>query len=91
MSNFMNRMVSPGSWDAVVILVWVLVAAMVVLLAALAYKALAGENRAPIDQGSSEPSSGHGAVAALEQRYARGEIDDEEFERRRAALFGGRR
>jgi len=91
MTNFMNRMVSPGSWDVVVILVWVLVAAVIVLLAALAYKALVSEDRAPIDQGRSEPSSGNDAVAALEQRYARGEIDDEEFERRRAALVGGRR
>ncbi|MHB1865567.1 MAG: SHOCT domain-containing protein, partial [Candidatus Saccharimonadales bacterium] len=82
MTNFMNRMVSPGSWDVVVILVWVLVAAVIVLLAALAYKAHVSEDRAPIDQGRSEPSSGNDAVAALEQRYARGEIDDEEFERR---------
>jgi putative membrane protein len=89
MPNFMDRMVSPGSFDAWVILVWVVVAAVVSLLAAVAYKTFAG--RAPIDQGRSEPSSTDSPLAALEQRYARGEIDEEEFERRRATLVGGRR
>ena len=91
MTNFMDRMVSPGTWDAGVIVVWVLVTALVVLLAVLVYRALAGDRRVPIDQGRSESSSGNDAVSALEQRYAKGEIDDEEFERRRAALGGGRR
>jgi putative membrane protein len=90
MTNFMDRMVSPGTWDAEVILVWVLVAAMIVLLAVLAYRALAGDRRIPIDQGRGEPPAGGDAVSVLEQRYARGEIDEEEFERRRAALAGKR-
>ena len=32
--------------------------------------------------------TGPGAVSVLERRYARGEIDDEEFERRRDRLAG---
>ncbi|MDA8285057.1 MAG: SHOCT domain-containing protein [Actinomycetota bacterium] len=91
MTNFMDRMVSPGTWDAGVIVVWVLVAAMIVLLAVLAFRALAGDRRIPIDRSQSRPSSGNDALSALEQRYAKGEIDDEEFERRRAALGRGRR
>jgi putative membrane protein len=31
-----------------------------------------------------------GAVSVLRARYARGEIDDDEFDRRRARLEGGR-
>ena len=91
MTNFMDRMVSPGTWDAGVIVVWGLVAALVVLLAVLVYRALAGDRRIPIDRSQSRPSSGNDALSALEQRYAKGEIDDEEFERRRAALGRGRR
>ncbi len=91
MTNFMDRMVSPGTWDAGVIVVWVLVAAMIVLLAVLAFTALAADRRVPIDRGQSGPSSGNDALSALEQRYAKGEIDEEEFEHRRAALGGGRR
>lgn len=90
MTNFMDRMVSPGTWDAGVIVVWVLVAAMIVLLALLAYRALAGGGRIPVEQGRGGPPAGSDAVSVLEQRYARGEIDDEEFERRRAALAGKR-
>ena len=91
MTNFMDRMVSPGTWDAGVIVVWVLVAALIVHLAVLVYRTLTGDRRVPLDQGRSEPASGNDAMSALEQRYARGEIDEEEFERRRAALVGGRR
>ena len=90
MTNFMDRMVSPGTWDAWVIVVWVLAAALVVLLAVLVYRALAGDRRVPLDQGVSEPASGNDAMSVLEQRYARREIDDEEPERRRAALVRGR-
>ena len=68
-----------------------LAAALIVLLAVLVYRTLTGDRRVPLDQGRSEPASGNDAVSALEQRYAKGEIDDEEFERRRAALGGGRR
>lgn len=90
MTNFMDRMVSPGTWDAGVIVVWVLVAAMIVLLAVLVYRAVAGDRRVPLDQGRREPSSGNDAMSVLEQRYARGEIDEEELQRRRAAIVGGR-
>ena len=90
MTNFMDRMMSPGTWNAGVIVAWVLVTALVILLAVLVYRALTGDRRVPLDQGRSEPASRNDAVSALEQRYARGEIDDEEFERRRAALVAGR-
>lgn len=90
MTNFMNRMANPGYWDAGVILVWAVVAVVVVLLFVLAYKMLAGDGRPRRDQGGSEPSGGD-AMVTLEQRYARGEIDDEEFQRRRASLVGGGR
>ena len=64
MTNFMDRMVSPGTWDAWVIVAWVLAAALVVLLAVLVYRALAGDRRVPLDQGGSEPSSGNDAMSA---------------------------
>lgn len=38
------------------------------------------------DRRSSGDPSGRRALEVLEERYARGEIDDEEFERRRAML-----
>ncbi len=43
-------------------------------------------NRSPA---GSPPVSGPSAMEILRQRYARGEIDDEEYERRRRMLGGG--
>jgi len=91
MSNYMDRMVSPGAWDVTVILSWVLVVAVIVALAVLAYSLLArGAGPGP---GAADPratSKDATALGTLEQRYAAGQIDDEEFQRRRETLVAGR-
>lgn len=43
--------------------------------------------RGPREQGT-KPTRQHDAVAILEERFARGEIDREEFEARKAVLLG---
>lgn len=72
-----------GPWDAGLagsrtgpaVLLWLALALVVV--AAVVYLARRVAGRQP---------AGTDAVAVLETRYARGEIDDEEFERRRERL-----
>jgi len=93
MPNFMNRMVSPGAWDISVIVVWLLVAAVIVVLGVLTYRLLAGGGRdRPGAHGTPGAGEGEGgdAVGSLERRYAAGQIDDEEFERRRETILAGR-
>lgn len=91
MTSFMNRMVSPGAWDVGVILVWVLVAVVIMALSVLTYRLLAaGPSRTPVDQGPRGGRGGGDALEWLERRYAAGEIDDAEFERRRETLAAGR-
>lgn len=91
MTSFMNRMVSPGGWDVGVILVWVLVVAVIVVLGALIYRLLGvGPRRTAVDQGTHGVRGDGDALGSLERRYASGEIDDEEFKRRRETIRAGR-
>jgi len=59
-------------------LVWVLFVVAVVAIALYLVFRLAGEQEAS--------ETGDDALAVLERRYARGEIDDDEFEQRRTRL-----
>ena len=65
-------------------LLWLLV--LLAVLAGLAYLVLRLADGRPADM--SDPAESD-PVGVLETRYARGEIDDEEFERRRDRLVGG--
>ncbi len=68
-----------GSMMFGMFLLWVLVAAAVVAGVIFLLRAFGSGNR-----------DGGGALAILEERYARGEVDEEEFARRREALWGRR-
>ena len=60
-----------------------LVVALIVIGAVLITRTVV--NRAP--SGSAPgPAPGHGPLAILEERFARGEIDEEEFQKRRDVL-----
>jgi putative membrane protein len=79
-------------WIILVVVFWVLVVTLLVLGIRWLLRA---------DRGSPPPTGGTGPgwgapgprpddpLEILRQRYARGEIDDEEFERRRRTLTGG--
>lgn len=56
--------------------------ALIVVGVAMVVRALRGQGRAPADA----PSPA--ALDVLESRYARGEIDGDEFEERRSTLAG---
>ena len=81
-SQFMSRMFDPGAWGVLEVLAWVLVALVVVIVVLLLVRGLSG--------GSLERSRGdhrgRSPVEVLEERYARGELSDEEFNRRRRVL-----
>ena len=69
-----------GMWfhPVVMILLGVLAVVLIVWL----IKAIAGK----IPKSSSAASTGSSARLILDERYAKGEIDDEDYRRRRAAL-----
>ncbi|MER7467298.1 SHOCT domain-containing protein [Streptomyces sp. NPDC097981] len=64
------------------LLVWALIVAAAVLVAG-AYKREGADRRAP---SAPEAGLGNGAEGLLAERFARGEIDDEEYARRLAVL-----
>lgn len=81
-NQFMSRMFHPGAWGALEVLVWVLVALMVAFLVVLVIRSFGGGSlqQRRGDQRSQSP------LEVLEDRYARGELSDEEFDRRRQVL-----
>lgn len=89
MTSFMNRMASPGAWDVGVIVVWLLIVLVIVALGALTYRLLA-DSRTRADHGTRGAGDGGDALDSLERRYATGQIDDQEFERRRETILAGR-
>lgn len=78
--DFSSRMMDPGAWDAWVVLVWVAVAVLVGAAAVAVWSLRPG--RRP--EGS--VSAGRSPEAILDERFARGEISDEELQRARRAL-----
>ena len=81
-SHFMSRMFDPGAWSALQVLVWVVVALMAAALVVLVVHAMGTARRT----GPGRDGAGRPALEILEDRYARGELSDEEFERRRQSL-----
>ena len=71
-----------GAWAAWMSLVLLLVAAAVMTLSVLAVRA-AGQRRTAL---ASRPTAEDDALRTLRQRYARSEIDEEEFFQRQSAL-----
>lgn len=80
--SFTSRMMDPGAWDAWVVLTWVVVAVLVVAVAAAVVWALRGGRSSGASAGPTQQSPGE----ILDERFARGEISDEELQRRRRAL-----
>ncbi|CAM3865903.1 SHOCT domain-containing protein [Alkalicoccus chagannorensis] len=80
----MNEMFFGGGW--LMNLFWLLVAALIIAGIVLLIKAIASAG----DQGTSAPPEQEypkeESRKILEERYARGEINEEEFERKKAKL-----
>lgn len=76
-----------GAWFAMGLLMlifWVLVAALVIWLVRSSR-----EHRPPVDVSKPQPGADRGhAEAVLAERFARGEIDEAEYTRRREVLRG---
>jgi putative membrane protein len=76
-----------GVVELVWVLLWVLFVALVLALLILAIRwFLRAERGAGVTP--SGPPAGPDPLQILRERYARGEIDDEEYERRRKVLGG---
>ena len=69
-----------GMWFHPVVMILLGVVAVVLIVWLI--RAIAGKN----PKSSSAESSGSSARLILDERYAKGEIDDEDYRRRRAAL-----
>jgi putative membrane protein len=80
----------PGAWGIVGLVVmaifWILVITLIVLGIRWLIRAGGGPSGGPGAGSSRRPDD---PLEILRQRYARGEIDDEEYERRRKLLSGG--
>jgi len=86
--------VGPGEWILALawVAIWVAFVALVLVLLILAIRWFLRAERGPGSPAGGGPPGGGPAgpdpLAILRERYARGEIDDEEFERRRKMLGG---
>jgi len=65
------------------------IAVGIVVLIILGIRWLIRQDRIGADRSSGPAHRSEEPLELLRQRYARGEIDDEEFERRRKTLSGG--
>lgn len=74
-----------GGWLAMILMMLLFWGALVVLVVWAIRQFRAAPEQAPTPE-ADRPST---AIAILEERFARGEIDEQEFERRRAHLLGG--
>lgn len=91
MTSFMNRMVSPGTWDLGVVLVILLIVAVIVVLGVLISRLPArAPRRRRDDQRTRDARAVDAALESREHRYATGQIEDAEFERRRETILAGR-
>lgn len=79
-----------GGFAIVGALLWISIVVLVVALLVLAVRWFLRSERPQGGPGSALPSSeaNQAPLDILRERYARGEIDDEEYERRRAKLGG---
>ncbi|MCC5475767.1 SHOCT domain-containing protein [Streptomyces sp. NPDC059680] len=62
--------------------------ALIITVGVLLFRALARPTPRGVEHGAWQPAPGSGAEQILAERYARGEIDDEEYHRRLATLRG---
>ncbi len=78
----------PGGWGIFMMLMMVLFWGLLVwgIVASVRHSSNSRAGQLP---GASASASSGAALEALRLRYAKGEIDDEEFERRRATLDKG--
>lgn len=83
MNDMMDRMMDTSGWDAMVVALWVVVIAVAVAVVLIALRVFA--DRGPRRRGADE------GLAILDERYARGEIDLDEYEERRRKIMAGPR
>lgn len=83
MNDMMDRMMDMSEWNATIVALWVLVIAVTVAVVIIALKVFAngGRRSQTTDEG----------LAILDERYARGDIDLDEYEERRRNIMAGRR
>lgn len=82
MSDMMDRMMDGDGWGAMMVLGWLFMVAVVAAVAFLAYRAMTLS-------GHGSGGRGDDALRLLDERYARGEIDHDEYEARRRTLQTG--
>ena len=76
------------AWIVLVLLVWVGIVALIVLGLRWLLRSAPGDSGSGGARPPAASARPDDALEILRQRYARGEIDDEEFERRRRTLGG---
>ena len=73
-----------GWWDFGMPLVWLLCLALIVAGVVLVVRSFSS------GRGTERPPEASTALSILDERFARGEVDQEEYEQRRRVLMGGR-